>query len=353
MYVDIVETLSVTLAPSGRPLAAFANGTIAFTAKISGIPDLLLTLSTPSGKQNFNSVMELPIFHPCVRLARWRENPGELSFVPPDGRFVLAGYEVDLLPFQNGKSGTTNASSMKLPVNIEVKTSLGSQGSDFEVRLFIQKVSGSGNTSLGSASSRSNNHSGGRSASSFAAGFGAQAGTSSTPALEDLVVTIPLPADVRNLSEIRPSRGDITYSPGERKLDWHIPAKDAVVGGATLRCTVVGPPTEDEDFEGSGFKLDGSYDYDDDTYQNSPEKPSKENSLTLEQKDARKVAQNKILMPTSASVSFSVRGWLASGIKVESLVVDTRKSKGLGESVKPYKGVKYLTVSRNGVELRC
>lgn len=359
MYVDIVETLSVTLAPSGRPLAAFANGTIAFTAKLSGIPDLLLTLSTPSGKQNFNSVMELPIFHPCVRLARWRESPGELSFVPPDGRFVLAGYEVDLLPFQNGKSGTITASSLKLPVNIEVKTSLGPQGSDFEVRLFIQKVSGSGNTSLGSGSSRSSSHAGSHKSSSvgrgapFAAGFGAQAGTSSTPALEDLVVTIPLPVDVRNLSEIRPSRGDTTYSPGERKLEWHIPAKDAVVGGAVLRCTVVGPLAEQEDFEGKGFKLDGGDDYDDGGYQDSPEKNLKENNLTLEQKDARKVAQNKILMPSSANVSFSVRGWLASGIKVESLVLDTRKSRGVGESVKPYKGVKYLTVSRNGVELRC
>ena len=44
MYVDIVETLSVTYAPSGRPLAAFANGSIAFTSKVSGVPDLLLSL---------------------------------------------------------------------------------------------------------------------------------------------------------------------------------------------------------------------------------------------------------------------------------------------------------------------
>ena len=36
LYVDIVETLSVTLAPSGRPLAAFANGTIALPPKSLG-----------------------------------------------------------------------------------------------------------------------------------------------------------------------------------------------------------------------------------------------------------------------------------------------------------------------------
>jgi AP-3 complex subunit mu len=52
-------------------------------------------------------------------------------------------------------------------------------------------------------------------------------------------------------------------------------------------------------------------------------------------------------------LSFSVKGWLASGLKVESLLVDTKKSRGLGAEVKPYKGVKYLTVSKEGVEVRC
>ena len=42
-----------------------------------------------------------------------------------------------------------------------------------------------------------------------------------------------------------------------------------------------------------------------------------------------------------------------SGLKVESLLVDTKKSRGLGAEVKPYKGVKYLTVSKEGVEVRC
>ena len=355
LYVDIVETLSVTLAPSGRPLAAFANGTIAMTAKVSGVPDMLLNLSTPSGRQNVGSVMELPVFHPCVRLQRWREKPGELSFVPPDGRFVLAGYEVDLLPFQNGKIGSMNSSNLKLPVTVEVKTSLGPNGADFEVRIFITRVSGQGNSSIPGSSSRSSSHAGGRGTSGFGglgAGIGGQIGTSSTPTLEDLVVTVPLPADVRNLLEIRASRGDTAYNPGEENLEWKIPAKEAVAGGATLRCTVVGPLSGDEDFEGNGFKLEGSYDDEEDAYQAAAEKPLKKIEAD-DQRNARKVAQNKIFMPSSANVSFSVKGWLASGIKVESLTIDTKKSRGLGEGVKPYKGVKYLTVSRGGVEIRC
>lgn len=357
LYVDLVETLSVTLAPSGRPLAAFANGTIAFTSKISGMPDLILNLSTPSGKQNLHSVMELPVFHPCVRLAKWRENPGELSFIPPDGRFVLAGYEVDLLPIQNGKIGSMKTSNLKLPVSIEVKTNLGPSGAEFEVRLFITKVSGQGNSSISGSGSRGNGHGMGRGNSAFSGLGGSGVGTSTTPTIEDLVVTVPLPADVRNLTEVRASRGDTTYNPGETHIDWHIPAKDAIAGGATLRCSVVGhmAEAEEEDFEGNGFKLDGNYDYEDDAYQ-APEKITQTNVPSDEQKDsrdARKFAQNKILMPTSANVSFSVKGWLASGIKVETLQIDTRKSRGVGEGVKPYKGVKYLTVSRGGVEIRC
>ncbi|KAH8821060.1 Adaptor complexes medium subunit family-domain-containing protein [Xylogone sp. PMI_703] len=356
LYVDMVETLSVTMAPSGRPLAAFANGTIAFTSKISGVPDLLLNLSAPSGKHNFGSVMELPVFHPCVRLARWREKPGELSFVPPDGRFILAGYGVDLLPFQNGKSGSISSSNLKLPIHIEMKTSLGPIGADFEVRLFINKVSGQGNSAL-SGPSKGGNHSGslGRGAG-FGAGIGigaSNAGSSSAPTLEDLSVNIKLPRDVRNISEIRASRGDATYNPRDKNLEWHVPAKDTVAGGATLRCTVVGQMSaDDEGFEANGFKLGNKYDYDEDAYQSTTE--SKPADIPNEEgREARRIAQNKILMPSSATVSFSVKGWLASGIKVESLVVDTRKSRGLGEGVKPYKGVKYLTVSRGGVEIRC
>ena len=58
-------------------------------------------------------------------------------------------------------------------------------------------------------------------------------------------------------------------------------------------------------------------------------------------------------MPSSATISFSVKGWLASGVRVDSLLVDAKKSRGLGSGVTPYKGVKYLTVSRKGVEVRC
>ncbi|KAI4863072.1 Mu homology domain-containing protein [Hypoxylon rubiginosum] len=348
LYADVVETLSVTLAPSGRPISAFANGTIAFTSKVSGVPDIILNLTGPSGKHNLKSVMELPVFHPCVRLNRWKDNPGELSFIPPDGRFILAGYEVDLLPFTSGKSGNFSANSLKLPVNIEVKTGLGSASSDFEVRLNINKTFASSSSSMSGTSGRG----GGPGGRSFG---GAHPGSAAAPLLQDLVVSVPLPPEVRNLPDIRPSKGDASFNLADKVLEWHIPTKELSTGSSYfgLRCTVQGQLTEvqeDSDINGFGFGKDYTYD---EPYQASSDKSKVSEGNTEDEKDAKKAAQNKILMPSSASVSFSVKGWLSSGIKIESILIDVRKSRGLGEGIKPYKGVKYLTVSKGGVEVRC
>lgn len=347
LYADLVETLSVTLAPSGRPIAAFANGTIAFTSKVSGVPDISMSLTGPSGKHNLGSIMELPVFHPCVRLNRWKENPGELSFIPPDGRFILAGYEVDLLPFTNGKNGSLSSNNLKLPVSIEVKTGLGSTGSDFDIRLNIHKIFGAvgptGPSGRGGAS-------GGR-------GFGGpHSGTAASPLLQDVIVTVPLPSDVRNLSDVRPTKGDASYNPGDKFLEWHIPQKELSSGTSyfSLKATVLGPLAAEDDGEEdpTGFGFGKEYSYEE-PYQSAPEPKETQKKGSDEEKDAKRVAQNKILMPSSASISFSVRGWVPSGVKIESILIDTKKSRGIGDGVKPYKGVKYLTISKGGVEIRC
>ena len=355
--MDIVESLFVTLAPSGRPLAAFANGSIAFTAKISGVPDLLLSLTVPGGKGSIENVLELPVFHPCVRLARWKEKPGELSFVPPDGKFMLAGYEVNLLPSFTDL-GSRSTKSLNLPATVEVSTSLGPTGSDFEVRLLLSNTFAGGSSGSLGARTAFNARGSGRSTPVFGRG----AGSSNSPVLEEVVVTIPISAAVRNVTDLRASRGEAHFTPMDEMIEWRIPTKDASSGGnATLRCTVVGPSgDEDDEDEGASLRFDaanGEYDEKVETYQSPAPEPEtvkpKSARDQYEERDLRKVQLNAPLMPTSASVSFSVKGWLASGVKVNSLVIDAKRSKGLGENVKPYKGVKYLTVSRKGVETRC
>lgn len=110
---------------------------------------------------------------------------------------------------------------------------------------------------------------------------------------------------------------------------------------------------EQEDTELNGFGFGKDYSYDEPYQSGANQKPKEIEGSSEAEKDAKKAAQNKILMPSSASVSFSVKGWLSSGIKVESILIDSRKSRGIGEGIKPYKGVKYLTISKGGVEIRC
>jgi AP-3 complex subunit mu len=351
IYVDVIEELFVTLAPSGRPLSAFANGAIAFNSKLSGVPDISLILSTPGGRSGIEGALSLPVFHPCVRLARWRDSPGELSFVPPDGRFVLAGYEVDLLPPPS--KGPKFSSNIQLPVFVEVRIGLGSLGSEFEVRLSISTpVSGSA-TPTSSYAGRG--------------GFGSRLGTSSPafsgstniPLITGILVSIPLPDGVRNITDIRPTRGEAQYLPSESKVEWRVSPKEIrtgkTVAGSTLRCTVTGHFTgPGEDIAMAKSTTTEEYDYKEDGYQQGQMKT--EGSKAVEQSEELGDLQNQryaMLMPSSVNVSFSVKGWLASGLRVDSLSINASASRGLGEGVKPYKGLKYLTVSRNGLEVRC
>ncbi|KAI5208193.1 clathrin adaptor, mu subunit [Aureobasidium subglaciale] len=363
MYVDIVETLSVTYAPSGRPLAAFANGSIAFTSKVSGVPDLLLSLRAGSGPgaEKVKRTMERPVFHPCVRLARWRDH-AELSFVPPDGRFVLAGYDVDLLD-PSASPLSAKAQDLNLPASIEIRTGLGATGSDFEVRLTISHRFNSGNGSIGTSSLSGP---GSAAATSLSNNLGSRPSTlrgnsneAKAPLLEDLTVSIPITSSVRNISDLRATKGEAHWSPGDTAVEWKISAKEAASissAGCVLRCSLVGDSDNDEEVASSlsnGMKT-STYDYDDDEVKDyRSDTRTKVNDTDNTARDKKKSRQNAILMPGSASLSFGVKGWLASGLKVDSLVIDTKRSKGLGEGVRPYKGVKYLTVSKKGIEVRC
>lgn len=360
LYVDIVESLSVTLAPSGRPLAAFANGSIAFTSKVSGTPDLNLNLST-GGKgagmgnrgDQLRSIMERVVFHPCVRLNRWKGD-GAISFIPPDGRFALCGYEADLLgPDSPLTTDARSAPKLDLPAKIEMSTGLGASGNEFEVRLTLPSSS----RSAAAASLQSN-----LSNPSRPGAFRSTSGNENKgPTVEELAVRIPIPPGARNLSDIRPTKGEAQWSPVDGSVEWKIATKDISTissAGAVLRCTVQGPLSDENDDEQSNGVMEGmtatTYDYDDDSsYQAQSVAPSARSNGVSDASGRGKVEKNRGFMPTSATLSFSVKGWLASGLKVESLLVDTKKSKGLGAEVKPYKGVKYLTVSKEGVEVRC
>ena len=373
LYVDILEKVSVILAPSGRPISAISCGSIAFTAKISGIPELLLTLSAPGGSSSskvssISRIMQSPVFHPCVRLARWREHPGDLSFVPPDGRFVLAGYEVDLLPsYVDVDKPPSTGGKLFMPAMVDLRTGLGEKGSDFEVRLTMSTdFPGSQTFSKAVSSSKA-----GTSTPSFSFG-GLGSGSSYAPTLEAVVVSVPVPGSVRSVTDLRPSRGEAHFKQLAQSIEWKVPTKDGsyVSGAAVLSGSLIGTINaesgeEDDDGESENDNptttnpLLGYYDEDSANASEAPRAlaSSKGKGTALAKSQStpamrqRRSKANRGLMPRSVAVSFTVRGWLPSGIRVDSLVID-QKSRGLGEGVKPFKGVKYITVSKKGVERR-
>jgi AP-3 complex subunit mu len=59
-------------------------GTIETNAKLTGTPDCSLSFTN-------SKLMADVAFHPCVRIQRWTKDK-VLSFVPPDGKFVLCEY---------------------------------------------------------------------------------------------------------------------------------------------------------------------------------------------------------------------------------------------------------------------
>jgi len=269
---------------------------------------------------------------------------------------------VDLLSADYLERAISNpkvSSGLQVPASVDVRSGLGPSGAEFEVRLLIDprfdSRTGSGATSAT------------RDAFAKPTGLGAKAGgTSAHPIVEDIVVRVPIAPGVRNLTDIKPSRGEANYSPGDRVLEWKLGARDAasLAQGmhssakgvvATLKCTVLGAVDNDEREGGVGMEMKTeTWDYDEDAggaYQDAT-KDSTRNGKSEPEQNAKN-ATSAAIMPNSASVSFQVKGWLASGIRVEKLVIDPQRSRGLGAGVQPYKGVKYLTVSESGIETRC
>ncbi|EGO01564.1 hypothetical protein SERLA73DRAFT_120231 [Serpula lacrymans var. lacrymans S7.3] len=94
---DVVEDMQSIVGRNGVTIVSNVWGKIETNAKLSGTPDLTLTFTNPQ-------VLTDCAFHPCVRLQRWSRDRS-FSFIPPDGRFVLAEYRY--APPQSVVTGTS------------------------------------------------------------------------------------------------------------------------------------------------------------------------------------------------------------------------------------------------------
>ncbi|KAK6032735.1 clathrin adaptor complex small chain, partial [Ostertagia ostertagi] len=85
-YFDVIEEIDAIIDRQGSTVFAEIQGYIDVCCKLSGMPDLTMTLVNPR-------LLDDVSFHPCVRFKRW-ENERVLSFVPPDGNFRLLSYHI-------------------------------------------------------------------------------------------------------------------------------------------------------------------------------------------------------------------------------------------------------------------
>lgn len=276
---------------------------------------------------------------------------------------MLGAYETDLMPTGlNNDQPPSQSDRIFLPATVDLRPGLGSSGTEFEARLTLNNGFPGVASSSKPGASRS-----GSSTGPFSFGS-ASGGVSTAPSLEAVTVTIPFPPEVRIVTELKPSRGEANFNAIDKVIEWKVPTKDgaSISGVAVLTGTVIGPLNasasaivKDLDVDSSEVGKTNSmagYYEDDVIADQTVEVQAQVKSTTggSGSNGFKKPAAHasRSLMPRSVAVSFNVKGWLPSGIKVDALLVEVKKSKGLGDGVRPYKGVKYLTVSRRGVERR-
>jgi len=126
VYFDMVEELKAIVNRNGVPLSTSVLGKIEANSKLSGTPDCLLSFT------NSNVLVDCA-FHPCVRLNRWARGK-TFSFVPPDGKFILAEYRYSPT---GSSSGSANASPLRdtipIPFLIKSNVELLDHGGSFDI----------------------------------------------------------------------------------------------------------------------------------------------------------------------------------------------------------------------------
>jgi len=99
LWIDVVEKFNVLVSHQDSVLKFDVEGEIQMKCNLSGMPQcefgmndkILVDKEKSKGKKGFYIAFDDLTFHQCVRLSRF-ENDRVVSFVPPDGDFVLMRY---------------------------------------------------------------------------------------------------------------------------------------------------------------------------------------------------------------------------------------------------------------------
>lgn len=252
---------SLGLGFTTQPVINRVEGNIFATSNLSGVPEIQLRLGLAGHK------IEYPSFHQCIDIPTWVNSPGNLKFIPPDGKTLVMSYTLEDV-------GTKNCI-----VFASLKTGLGMQKNEFEARVWT-------------VISRN------------------------VKSVDGLSIKLACGKNAKSIQNLRITAGDFHMADGGIG-EWTFSGKTALGWSATLRGTLV-VATKDEEDEESGEE----------------EADSKSSaSSSLEATGA--------IFPKYMSLKYSVTGTVYSGISVDLLKINSLG--GISDSVKPYKGVRYLT----------
>ncbi|PWN35391.1 clathrin adaptor, mu subunit [Meira miltonrushii] len=125
IYIDVVEVISGIFSRSSHPKAIGPLGLhcrLEGYSKLSGTPDLRLRLT------DSRRILDASL-HPCVRIRPWKQDK-ILSFIPPDGKFCLADFELE------------SVSALERHVPIQLQCSRGKAGdhSTFTITVSASKT---------------------------------------------------------------------------------------------------------------------------------------------------------------------------------------------------------------------
>ncbi|CAI5456744.1 unnamed protein product [Caenorhabditis angaria] len=162
-YFDVIEEIDVIVDKQGSTVFAEIQGYVDVCCKLSGMPDLTMTLVNPR-------LLDDVSFHPCVRYKRW-ENEKVLSFVPPDGNFRLISYHI------------ASQNMVAIPIYVRHTIQLKPVGGKIELTVGPKQSMGK--------------------------------------VLEDVVLEINMPKCVQNCNLI-PTSGKVSFDPTTKLLQWNI-----------------------------------------------------------------------------------------------------------------------------------
>lgn len=302
VFIDVIEAVNVILKPkktrdggsSARNFdSAFYSNSfsgsnlVPVTGTITGKIDCLSHISgVPQLEVDFNSaavLVDVPQFHQCVKLDTWMKSKS-LSFIPPDGQSTLMTYLVDMdTLLEKAQLG------MLSQVELECLLGLGSRQNEFELRIKVpvhNAISKIESLSLEIFAEPSQ-----------------QSGSEDASIVEG----------VTNMKSIRVTNGDFRYH-GDGRAEWTL--KELKTGvQPVLRGSITTSSGKEEIVTPEPFF--------------DPEH------------DPNGIPNQRPISPLYYKLAFEYKGAVPSGLKVDSLRVTSIK--GLGDNVKPFKGVRYIT----------